>query len=129
MDALSPAVAQFLVQAPSCELQPPLIEEIAQLVRSGHPDEHRRGIGHNSKPGLAFSKQLFSLLTLGNISPDRDILNGVTLLVEKGHDCRRDPVERSVFGSIPYLAMPDPALLDGRPQLAEELLGMVPGVY
>ena len=45
MDALGPAIAEFLLHAPADEIEPRLVEPIAKLVRPRTPDEHRSEIG------------------------------------------------------------------------------------
>jgi hypothetical protein len=38
------------------------------------------------------------------------------------------PVKRAILGAVFYLTVPDPALGNGRPQVADELLAVMPGI-
>ena len=42
--AFGPSISEFLFHAAARKLQPRLVEEGAELVDAGHPDENRRGI-------------------------------------------------------------------------------------
>src|SRR5262249_3502306 len=52
MNTLCPAVAEFLVERASGEIEPALVEKRTELVRARHPDEHRGSIGHRAEPRL-----------------------------------------------------------------------------
>jgi hypothetical protein len=68
------------------------------------------------------------VLALGDIGADGDVLARFTALVEEGVDRGVDPIDRSIPGAVADFALPDPALGNGGPQVAEEVLGMKPGV-
>jgi len=53
MDALRPAVAEFLRHRAAGELQPGPVEPVAELVRTGTPDHHRGVVGEQTKIALA----------------------------------------------------------------------------
>ena len=60
VNAFGPTVTEFLIEPAPCKLQPPLIEETAELIRVRHPDHHRCRIRDGAKAGLAFAKLFFS---------------------------------------------------------------------
>src|SRR5262249_22377881 len=49
VNALGPAHALLLLHRPAGEVEPRLVEEIAQGVEPGHPQQHRGGIRHGAK--------------------------------------------------------------------------------
>ena len=67
MDAIEPAVAHFLLKAPSGEFQPSAVKIIAQFICSRLPDENRGGICQNTKAGFAFEHFLLRQFLLCNI--------------------------------------------------------------
>ena len=75
MHAFDPSGAYFLLHASACKFEPRFVEIIAKAIRSGHPNQHRRGIGHYLEPRLAFPQPLFSMLLLGNVPVYRIIRN------------------------------------------------------
>ena len=56
VDAFQPAVAEFLLEGPARELQPWAIDEVAQLVRTGPPDQDRSGIRHEAETLFALAQ-------------------------------------------------------------------------
>lgn len=71
---------------------------------------------------------LLGRLALCDVAADREVLPRLAGCVEERHDRRIHPVERAILGAIPDLAAPDAPLRNRAPQIAEELLGMEPGV-
>src|SRR5215472_2994068 len=68
VDSLCPAISQFLVQGPTGELQPSLIEIGTEPVRAGHPDHYRCGISDQTEALFAFAQRCFCQLAESNIS-------------------------------------------------------------
>ena len=64
MHAFGPSRAHFLLHASASELEPRSVEIIATSIRAGHPNQHRRRIGHFLEPRLAFPQSFFSTLQL-----------------------------------------------------------------
>src|SRR5215831_6188277 len=64
VDPFRPAVSQFCLNASACELQPWLIERIAQFVRPRHPDHDRCGVGNESEASFALTDYIRSLFML-----------------------------------------------------------------
>ena len=54
MNTLCPPMAKLLLQAPTRKVEPTLVEKVAQLIRAGHPDHHRRCVSQGAKTSLAF---------------------------------------------------------------------------
>src|SRR4029453_17140631 len=52
--AFSPPVSKLLLHGAAGKLQPGLVEEGAELVDAGHPDEDGRSIRHDPETRLAF---------------------------------------------------------------------------
>src|ERR1051325_4635871 len=58
MHSFRPSVSKFLLDSPPGEIQPTLIEKIAKLIGTGHPDQHRRGICHHPETAFTVSEDL-----------------------------------------------------------------------
>ena len=54
VQVVAPAIAQFLFDGASDEVQPALVEPGAALVGAAHPDEHRRGIRRGAETAARF---------------------------------------------------------------------------
>ena len=83
MHAFGPSLAEFLLHGAAGEGQPPLVEERAQLVRSGHPDHHRRRIGHVPKALFALAQGRLGALSLGDVLQDIDVILRLIVLVAR----------------------------------------------
>jgi len=59
---LRPAVPAFVLQRTADKIKPALIEVVAELVRSGHPDHDWHGLGNHLEPLLALPKISLELL-------------------------------------------------------------------
>ena len=59
MNSRSPARAHLLLHRTPSELEPGSVEEVVRFVTAGTPDHHRRGIGRDAKPLLAFAQGVF----------------------------------------------------------------------
>ena len=70
VDALGPAVAHLLLDGPSSEVEPLLVEVIAELICVRAPDQDRGGIGQGAKPLLTLLKCLLGSLPLGDVLGD-----------------------------------------------------------
>src|SRR4051812_45268420 len=46
MHALGPSCAYFLLQGSAGKVEPRLVEIVAKRIRSRHPNQHRRRVGH-----------------------------------------------------------------------------------
>jgi len=64
MNAVSPAIAEFVFHEPASEGEPSFVEEGAKLVGAGHPDERGGGVGHEPKAFFAFAEDGFLALAL-----------------------------------------------------------------
>src|SRR5262252_10535205 len=62
--SVRPAVSQFCLEPSAGELHPWLVEVVAQLVTSSHPDHYRGCIGNKSKALFTFTNYIRSLLML-----------------------------------------------------------------
>jgi len=71
---------------------------------------------------------LLGLFAVGDVRADGDVLARLAVLVQKRNDCCVHPVTRSVLGAIFYFSLPDFSACDGRPQIADEFLGVITGV-
>ena len=65
VNAFRPAVSQLRFQRPSGEIEPGLVDVVAQLIGSGHPDHYRCGVCDEAEPFLALADQLFGLAPFG----------------------------------------------------------------
>src|SRR5947209_3839655 len=65
---LGPAVAAFLFQGTSNELEPALVEVITELVCSGHPDHYGRGFRNHPETLFALAQGLFSLFSFQELA-------------------------------------------------------------
>src|SRR5271157_3197618 len=70
VDALGPALAHLLLDGPSSEVEPLLVEVIALLICVRAPDQDRGGIGQSSKPLLTLPKRVLGPLPLGDVLGD-----------------------------------------------------------
>src|SRR5271157_1335547 len=70
VDALGPARAHLLLDGPSSEVEPLLVEIIAELICVGAPDQDRGGISQSVKPLLTLPKCLLDPLPLGDVLGD-----------------------------------------------------------
>jgi hypothetical protein len=70
MHAFRPAVSHFLVEGAARKVEPGLIEKVAELVRSRHPDEDRRRIGDGAETGLALPQTILGHFALGDVNDD-----------------------------------------------------------
>src|ERR1700691_537029 len=68
MHALNPSRAYLLFHRSAGEVEPGLIEIVAKAIRSGHPNQYRRRVGHRLEPGLAFAQVLLSALPLSDVA-------------------------------------------------------------
>src|SRR5258705_4497894 len=73
MHAFDPSQADFLFHRSAGELEPRLIEVVANRIRSSHPNQHRRRVCHHLKTRLAFPEPFFSTLPLCDIAVYRVI--------------------------------------------------------
>src|SRR5258708_2502005 len=53
MHGLDPSCADFLFHGSASELEPRFVEIVAKGIRSSHPNQDRRCIGHHLEPSLA----------------------------------------------------------------------------
>src|SRR5215470_9074654 len=67
MNALRPTVSKLLFQRSSGEIQPRLVEVVAELIVARHPDQHRSGICNQPETLFAFPHCLFAAVTFGNV--------------------------------------------------------------
>src|SRR5580704_760012 len=67
VDSFCPAVSKLRLQGPAGEVEPGLIEVVAQLVETRCPDHHRSGVGDQAEPLLALQQRLLRPLALGNV--------------------------------------------------------------
>src|ERR1700688_2927750 len=51
--AFRPSTADFLLHRSASEFKPRFVEIIAEGIRSGHPNQNRRSVGHDLEPGFA----------------------------------------------------------------------------
>src|SRR5215475_300211 len=72
VNILCPAVADFLRHSPAGKIQPGLIEEVVQPIRTGEPQHNRRCIGHCPKTSLILAQLLFNLLALSDVAEDQN---------------------------------------------------------
>ena len=49
MNAFCPSITKLLLQSSTGKVEPAFVEEGAEFVRTGHPDEHGRGVGDRAK--------------------------------------------------------------------------------
>ena len=59
MDALEPAVSDFLVQPPPAEFEPGAVEKDAHPVGPGHPKHNRGCVREQAETGFTRAEQLF----------------------------------------------------------------------
>src|SRR6185369_11308907 len=70
-----------------------------------------------------FAQQHLGTLAFGDVRSNRHVLTRLAAFVEKRHDRRGYPVERSILGPVSNLAAPDRAARDRLPESLDELLG------
>src|SRR5438309_1120746 len=68
MNSLGPAILEFLLQAPTSEIEPWLIEIIANLVWARHPDQDGRRICNDPESLFAFEQRLPSFPLVGHVN-------------------------------------------------------------
>ena len=68
VQVVAPAIAQFLFDCASHEVQPALVEPGAALVGPAHPDQHRRGIRRGAKPQFTFAQRRLGLHAAGDVT-------------------------------------------------------------
>ncbi len=71
---------------------------------------------------------LLGSFAFGYVAADRDVLVGFSFGVEKRNYRRVDPIVTAVLGAILDLATPYFAARDRRPEISDELFGMVRGI-
>src|SRR5512133_1406041 len=120
MNAFRPTVPKFLFFRPTPELKPGLIDVVAQLVGSGHPDQYRRTVGDQAEAFLALAPlKLRSTTSLplpdqpkneqGFEQDQRDTANDVPLValpnasLAEPNNCSR---RQSLFVESPALHLP-----------------------
>src|SRR5436189_4062792 len=96
VNAFGPAVTQFLIQSAASEFQPALIKEIAELVRTRHPDHDGRGIRHRAKAHLAFKQRLFRQLAFRDIRRNAVDPARFAICAQLDTTARMQPAYRSV---------------------------------
>ena len=79
--------------------------------------------------GFLLAERRLGCLPLRDVRTDGEVLPGLAGVVHERNDGRVHPVVRAVLGPILQLPTPDPAVPNRLPQLAHELLRMMPGVY
>src|ERR1035437_2726238 len=79
MHILGPAVALLLLHRPACEIEPDLIEVVAELVGAGGPDEHGCRIGQSGESLFTF---LLGPFAIGDFPSDYGHANGLTLAIQ-----------------------------------------------
>src|SRR5580700_9296232 len=68
MHSFRPSCAHFLLHGSASEIEPRFVEVVAKAIRSGHPNQDRRLIGHYLKASFAFTKLLFGALLLRDVA-------------------------------------------------------------
>src|SRR5581483_6511922 len=81
MNALRPAVTQFLLHAASRKFQPGSVEVIAPGIHAGRPDHDGGGVGHHTEARFAFGQCSFGTPALGNVSEHQDSAEQTALAV------------------------------------------------
>src|SRR6476620_9662247 len=83
--------------------------------------------GHLTEPGerRLLAQQHLRTLAFGDVRSNGHVLIRFAAVVEKRHDRRVYPVERSILGPVSNLAAPDPAVRDRLPESLDEFLGVV----
>src|SRR5581483_3796426 len=64
MYILRPTVSCLLLQSAPHKFQPCLVEVVAELICSGHPNQDWRGIGDQAQPLFTMAEGVFHLLAL-----------------------------------------------------------------
>lgn len=128
MHALAPAVAELLFQTPPREIEPRIVEIVAQLVSSRHPDQNGRRICDCAETLLRLHLRLFGMLAAGDVVADRDVLLRRSSIVQEGDDGRIHPIKGAIFGPILNLTPPDFAIGYCCPQISDELFWVIAGV-
>ena len=67
MNVLGPALAEFLVDGPTNEIEPDLVEPGALAVGPADPHHHRRGIGHQAEALFALAQSALGALARGDV--------------------------------------------------------------
>ena len=68
MNSLGPAILEFLLQAPTSEIEPGLIEIIAKFVWPRHPDQDGRRICNYPESLFAFAQRLPGFRLVGHVN-------------------------------------------------------------
>src|SRR5262249_43087195 len=71
IDAVGPAVTNFLFDCAAGEVDPLLVEIAARLVDAGYPYHHRRCIGHCPESLFALAKRIGGFSAICDIVHDR----------------------------------------------------------
>src|SRR5437763_7617406 len=67
----------------------------------------------------------FGSFALGNIGTNGYVLARFTIFVKEGDDRRVDPIIGAIFRAVLDLAVPDLAVCDGPPELADEFFRVI----
>src|SRR5689334_18563529 len=71
MHTFAPAVTELFFHLSPRKVEPRFIEKRAELICSGHPHHHRRGIGHPAETRLTFSQRVLGPPAFDQIGEQR----------------------------------------------------------
>src|SRR4029077_21232429 len=68
MNPFGPTIAQFLLHCSPGKVEPALVEEGAEFVRAGHPDEDGRDVGDRAKTRFTLTQLFLRYFALGDVA-------------------------------------------------------------
>src|SRR5207248_5302001 len=85
-------------------------------------------VEQQAKPFLTFVQRLFASFAFGNVGADGNVLSRFSISSDERNDCRIYPVDRTIFGPVLDLGVPNFSIRDAVVHLLEKLFGVVAGV-
>ncbi len=85
MQGVAPVDGERFLVGSAEEVEIGLIDELAPVVRPGHPDEHRRAVGDGAEARLAFGDRALGDLALGDVADDHVDADHAPARVAVGH--------------------------------------------
>src|SRR5437588_3322806 len=96
MNTFGPTIAQFLLHGSPGKIEPAFVKKVAELVRTRHPDQHRRGVGDRAKTRFALTQLFLRYFALGDVARHPPREGRFAAFVRLDAAIARDPTRASV---------------------------------
>src|SRR5690242_14029656 len=83
MDVFGPAIPHFLFESASHKVEPALVEVVAKLVCSRHPNHDGRSVRNHPKLLFALSQRHLSVLTFSDVAGDGELHERFIWILER----------------------------------------------